>query len=451
MTEIKVNLWRCKNHASQKDDRLQNATPLFRIKDSEHLSDTLSKLISQIKDIMNLADYHKIKEKLYKSEGLEQIYNLIGDNRLISWLSHVSKEGLSGENEWRRSVQFLEKEMRIHQQKGLIQRKKFISSNTKDANRKESTDKKTSGYRSLLANQVNQTVCSFCGEQGHIATNGPGTTKIIQYFTCEKFTQVALQARFQELQREKLCFQCLYPRTNSTSGKHQEGHCQRGFTCQHESHNKYPKRQLVLVCQEHSDTNENKKRLENLRTYRNQMSHTKDQDSKEAEIDDKAIYILQTIEVNSEPFTIFYETGCGNMVSKFSAIKRLGKKAKQECKGPIKLGCVQTESPYGIYQIKLPLINGSEATLSGVCLENITNDFPVYPLQGKVKKDIEKFYQQPGGSPNDLPVVAKSVGGSVDIMIGIKYLRYHPKLIFQLPSDLTIYESIFRNADGSNA
>ena len=183
------------------------------------------------------------------------------------------------------------------------------------------------------------------------------------------------------------------------------------------------------------------------------MSHTKDQDSKEAEIDDKAIYILQTIKVNSQPFTIFYDTGCGDMVSKFSAIKRLGKKAKQECKGPIKLGgvgCVQTESPYGIYQIKLPLINGSEATLPGVCLENITNDFPVYPLQGKVKKDIEKFYQQSEGNPNDLPVVPKSVGGSVDIMIGIKYLRYHPKLIFQLPSGLTIYESMFRNADGSN-
>ena len=85
---------------------------------------------------MNLADYHKIKEKLYNSEGLEQIYNLIGDNRLIRWLSHVSEEGLSGENEWTRFVQFLEKEMRIHQQKGLIQRKKFISSNTKDTNRK---------------------------------------------------------------------------------------------------------------------------------------------------------------------------------------------------------------------------------------------------------------------------------------------------------------------------
>ena len=33
-------------------------------------------------------------------------------------------------------------------------------------------------------------------------------------------------------------------------------------------------------------------------------------------------------------------------------------------------------------------------------------------------------------------------------MIGIKYLRYHPRAIFQLPSGLTIYESVFENADG---
>ena len=71
-------------------------------------------------------------------------------------------------------------------------------------------------------------------------------TKIIQYFTCEKFTQMAPQARFQELQREKLCFQCLYPGANSTSGKHQEGHCQRDFTCQHGSHNKYPKKKTCI-------------------------------------------------------------------------------------------------------------------------------------------------------------------------------------------------------------
>ena len=33
-------------------------------------------------------------------------------------------------------------------------------------------------------------------------------------------------------------------------------------------------------------------------------------------------------------------------------------------------------------------------------------------------------------------------------MIGIKYLRYHPKVIFELPLGLTIYKSVFENVDG---
>ena len=33
-------------------------------------------------------------------------------------------------------------------------------------------------------------------------------------------------------------------------------------------------------------------------------------------------------------------------------------------------------------------------------------------------------------------------------MIGIKYLRYHSEKVFQLPSGLTIYRSVFENVDG---
>ena len=40
------------------------------------------------------------------------------------------------------------------------------------------------------------------------------------------------------------------------------------------------------------------------------------------------------------------------------------------------------------------------------------------------------------------------MGEEIDFMIGIKYLRLHPKVIIQLPSGLTIYKSVFENADG---
>ena len=54
-----------------------------------------------------------------------------------------------------------------------------------------------------------------------------------------------------------------------------------------------------------------------------------------------------------------------------------------------------------------------------------------------------------GGDVKKLPSVPPQVGGDVDFKIGIKYLRYFPQIIFQMPSGLTIYNSNFLNSDGS--
>ena len=104
-------------------------------------------------------------------------------------------------------------------------------------------------------------------------------------------------------------------------------------------------------------------------------------------------------------------------------------------------------SQHGNYKVNLPFYDGSHTTMSVVCLGNITSKFPLYPLQGKVLNDITNAYKDAGGDPTTLPKIRKSVGGEIDFMIGIKYLMYYPKMIFQLPSGLTIYESVFENAN----
>ena len=286
--------------------------------------------------------------------------------------------------------------------------------------------------------------------------------------------------RFAELQKKGFCFQCLYPGADKNSGKHKDGPSQTDFVCKHPSHDKFSKKKHVLVCEEHSQTNENKQLLEeykskyilkqkaNLPEYskeiklsfhasnsihiNNKLKQTIHATQPASDIQDKAIYILQTINVNNQQYNIFYDSGCGDMVSRYSAIKRLGRRAKQEYKGPVQLGGVggvKAESKYGIYQVKLPLCSGSDAILSEVCLEKITESFPTYPLQGKVMQDIISSYKNTAGNPSDLPKVPVSVGGNIDFMIGIKYLRHHPKLIYQLPSRLSIYESMFKNSDGT--
>ena len=163
--------------------------------------------------------------------------------------------------------------------------------------------------------------------------------------------------------------------------------------------------------------------------------------------------MLQTIEVKDNRYTLFYDSGCGDFVSRKSAIDRIGDYAKLEYDGPVQLGGVggiSTESQNGIYAVTLPLKDGNAATMTGVCLDEITTKFPDYPIHGKVLDDIKEEFIKQGGCAENLPKLPKFVGGSVDFMIGIKYLRYHPQPVFYLPSGLTVFKSMFLNFDGSD-
>ena len=172
--------------------------------------------------------------------------------------------------------------------------------------------------------------------------------------------------------------------------------------------------------------------------------------SEESIINDNAIYILQTITIDNKRYTIFFDLGCSDMVIRERAIRSLGANANLEFDGEVTVGGVgqsSQQSKLGIYKITIPTHNGINAQLSGVCLPEITSPFPVYQIK-QVEEDIHRAYRGKGNDPSKLPLLAASAGGEIDIMIGIKYLRYHPKPVFQLPSGLTIYKSAFNNADG---
>ena len=138
------------------------------------------------------------------------------------------------------------------------------------------------------------------------------------------------------------------------------------------------------------------------------------------------------------------------MVSRYNAIKTIGDTAVQELPGSISTGGAgnaEIKTTHVIYIVKLPLFNGNDAVFSGVCLDQITVQFPKYPLQGRV--DIRNGYKQIGGDMTNLPKLPRYVGENTDFMIGKKYLRYYPEKIFQLPSYLSIYKSWFKNSDVS--
>ena len=121
---------------------------------------------------------------------------------------------------------------------------------------------------------------------------------------------------------------------------------------------------------------------------------------------ESAIYILQTIKVNKKDNSLLFDTGCCDMVPRYAAMKSIGSRAKQESSIPISIGGVgntEVKSNYGIFQVNLPLFNGSEATFSGVSLDQITVKFPQYQLKGIVQEDIAAGHKRQGNKPRDLP------------------------------------------------
>ena len=85
---------------------------------------------------------------------------------------------------------------------------------------------------------------------------------------------------------------------------------------------------------------------------------------------------------------------------------------------------------------------------AGICLDKITRDFPMYPLDGKVTDDIHRECKQAGFNIDDLSNLPKEVGGQMDFIIGSKYMRYHPKEVHELFSGLSTLRSVFVDATG---
>ena len=509
---------------AKKLSELNNIENFGKIKDSSKAIDTVSKLINLMKDLLQLSKRHKIQNHLFYGDGLEKIYRLMGDGRINRWLSQKS-EDLEGEALWLELIQFLEKELKICQQKALIFAKSQ-DSKPKDPKDPPKPPRVAGGHHSggdsgpgsktpQNPSSRDITVCFICGETDHVQTTGPGGMKLVQYFVCKKWAEMTNADRVKTLRSKGLCFQCLFPGAESNKGKHATGRCQRDFVCKHADHDQFPTKKHVLVCEDHKDTPENQEILDKfkkrciLKQHQNDLpSHAKEigfvhyvtsptkgltnmdsipiqpdiEPSSESvgdalgtsdastsqqasyversvaatqfvdSVQQNAVYMLQTVLVDNEEYNLFYDSGCGDFVSRWAAVQRIRSRAVQLLKGPLTLGGlgdIIVKAAHGIYGITLPLADGGEVSLAGRCMDKITETFPSYPLQGKIEEDIRRAYLAEGGNLKKLPLLPASVGGGTDFMIGSKYLKYFPKEVYQLPSGLTICRSHFKNVDGS--
>ena len=458
-----------------------------RHRDGEACKNALMNLIDSVTDLLKLTTEHCIQEKLYHGEALDTIYLPMGDYLFNRWFSKTTDEVMGEEVRWERLTKFLERELRIQEQKLLVK----MDTGSLQPQDRRSSNANTTYVVPANNNAHGSLLCHFCGEAGHVPTNGPNNTLLIQYFACQKFAESNCSVRLRELRSKELCIQCLFPGAKQAEGRHANGLCQSLFTCKHSSHDKYPVKKHVLVCHEHSHTVENRTLLQDFIKKCIARSKAPLQDfsknikvsfhvlaysvlpvenplaplpSDDEHVKEEGLYMFQPMQVNQTPgvppsdtdeqvlITLFFDGGCNSFVSSIDGVNKIGQRAILEKEGPTELGGVNdtvSTSPHGEYQVRLPLHNGKDAVFSGVCLDKITVTFPKFYLHGKVKSDIEKACRDASFPAEGIPSYPQYVGGDVHFMIGIKYRKYFPVHVFTLPSGFQVCESPFVSADGS--
>lgn len=247
--------------------------------------------------------------------------------------------------------------------------------------------------------------------------------------------------RFKILRENNLCYQCLFPGAKCAFGKHKDGQCQRDYACKHPLHDRYTRKKHVLVCHDHCESEDNKKLLQeykdrcilrqkvDLPSYAKEIKlsfHVGGAQFQSTEISgaidsfdnsivdepvitESATYMLQTLLIDGNLYTLFFDTGCGDMVCSINAIRKLGSsRVSLQYPGPINIVLENTKSVHGVYQDRLPLNDIIEVRFAGVCLDKLTNDFPMYPLDGKVTSDIHQAFIGAGGNIDNLPKLPKT-------------------------------------------
>lgn len=144
-----------------------------------------------MKDLVKLSKNHNIEANRYHGGAMDKIWRLLGYSRVTRWLSTMYDEKFDDEQLWSKLIEFLEKDVKIQQQKLSFCRRLNTDKPTDDRSR--DTRRRTVNHNMNDSNdderRQDDMICVLCGESGHVATNGPGGTKIIQYFACKTLTK----------------------------------------------------------------------------------------------------------------------------------------------------------------------------------------------------------------------------------------------------------------------
>ena len=455
---------------------LERQNPLWKVTGDEKIGLAIAMLLNMISDVFSLAKKFHLEDELLYGGCFEIILTLLGNSRERKFVSKCRNPAAKKPEEWDRLIEFLKKEMEMRERLTLLYKsKKCLGVESK----RESKELRKNAGRANTT-KVEKYNCHICGLDGHAIVINCKGRQVIPYFACKKFVEMTAEDRRKVIFDKRLCAQCLEPGVKFD----EEHECSKQYVCPDKFHKTYKTGLHVLLCSHHKDSKDNLELLEkfksdvihkvkNLEDFSKKISICYSQsvgtihitekkdvpnlgNSKtEPDVRDNAIFMLQTINIEGKKFNLFFDSGCGDMVIKKSAVDcliELGR-AKLEVPGPITLfgvGDQKSICEHGAYSVRLPISNGREVILSGLCLDKVTSEFPRYFLK-KVTDGMKTLCKGQGGEDlrKRFPKMPKEVGGETDILIGIQYNKYFPELIHRFPSGLEVLKSIFVSDDGS--
>ena len=314
--------------------------------------------------------------------------------------------------------------------------------------------------------------CTHCtGEHTHL-------------YYCEIFMAATVKDRYKLTAKAATCWRCLRMDSKIDFNDRQNwfrdhwNNCRTRFTCKSGNcEEKKANRQLhMTMCEWHVKKNKDNeeefiKTLDqsmlpkagarfffNSSLYslapENEVSSLLNVDSKGCtvlpDVNEPPIYMMQYIGTESNPLLGFYDSGCMGAALSNRAYSILDTENVRP--GPTTLNVAGGEEitiEYGEERFTLPL-NGSKtrATITGLRLASITNKFPLWELQD-AWDELNSAYKGANPAREDLPKTEKSIRGrQVDLMIGIRYLKYYPQPLFNLPRGLSVYRALFQGVGG---
>ena len=335
--------------------------PIWKIKDTERFVTSLSKLIYALVELQKLAFKHNIENELYYGGSIETIYEIIGFKYRNKLIEKYCQTKLSKKEIWDKMIHYLKDKLVVMEQIVLIdQSKSTYNPKMKLEEEKHYKDDSKRLYHSFVDSDK-ELKCHLCDRSDHVSTLDFRGKNVIEYYACEKIVNMTPKQRFELLKEKGLCRQCLNPGVNS---------------------HKHEKNNLILL-DEYKRINMSKDKLvlpEYSKNIRIGFHNLNAKEYEKSLSNEDSVFLLQTIQVENKKFNLFYDSGCQDLVSKKEAIDKLEVigRASSQLPGPITLfgvGNQKSESTHGIYSVRLPLFDGRDAVMSGICLD-IPQNFP---------------------------------------------------------------------------